>query len=93
MKDRDILLIILAMWRRMDNSDLNSDLYWSAWGHCSASCGEGVETRHRECVRVYNVDGIGSIERVDDEECGGDAEIDSRSCHVDFCRMYISQKT
>lgn len=77
------------MWRRLDNADPNSELYWSRWGHCDAECGMGEERRHRECVRVFNQDGIGSIELVDDEECDGQPINDlfeARECRVKFCR-------
>ena len=49
---------------------------WSSWQPCSASCGEGVELRHRTCDRPRPEHG--------GRECVG-RDTDRRPCRLATC--------
>ena len=85
----------LAVWRTTDLGDPSSEYYWSEWGSCSVSCGEGVMRKQRECIRLKN----GAIEEVlkenPEDHCGpapgaADSDVVERPCFLKFCGKYIT---
>merc|ERR1712179_377858 len=46
---------------------------WSPWGECSQSCGNGLKTRTRKCVRTH-----------DGKPCHGPAD-ETKACFIESC--------
>ena len=38
------------MWDQDNAACDENELWWSQWSDCSTSCGDGIQSRHRECL-------------------------------------------
>ena len=54
--------------------------YVHEWSECSATCGDGTQTRTQSCVYADNTTADG--------QCSGNAQSESRPCLVSPCRKY-----